>query len=152
MSNTTPKIFISYAHKDEEFKDELLVTLGSLKRRGIIDTWQDRMIQAGDEWYQAIETAMNECDMAILLISRNFLASKFIQDEEIPHLLERRKKEGMRVLPIIIRPCTWAGEPVLKDLQAMPRDGKAVITFAEDTGERDQAWTEIAEVIERLAG
>lgn len=145
------KLFISYAHKDEKLKDELIVMLKGMQRRGIIDAWQDRLIEAGDEWYQSIQTAMNECDVALLLVSPNFIASNFIHNEEIPYLLQRRQSEGMRVIPIIIRPCTWTSEPILKDLQALPRDGKAVITFSEENGDRDQAWTDIAKVIEKRA-
>ena len=142
------KIFISYAHEDSKFKDDLVIMLASMQRRGIIDAWQDRRIEPGDEWYQEIEQAMNQCDLALMLVSKNFLASRFIQDEELPHLLERRRAEGMRVVPVIIRPCMWNSEPVLQDLQALPQDGRAVITFPEETGERDQVWVEIAQVIE----
>lgn len=145
------KVFISYAHKDEAFKDELVTMLASMQRQGIIDAWQDRRIEPGDEWYQAIQTAMNECDLAVLLVSKNFLASRFINDEEVPRLLKRRKAEGMRVIPIIIRPCMWSSEPVLRDLQALPQDGKAVISFSEENGDRDQVWTDIAKVIEKRA-
>lgn len=145
------KVFISYAHKDEAFKDELAIMLRSMERNGVIDAWQDRRIEPGEEWYEAIQTAMNECDLAILLVSKSFLASRFITSEEIPKLLQRRKQAGMRVVPVIIRPCMWDSEPVLKDLQALPRDGKAIITFPEDTGERDQVWTDIAKAIEKLA-
>ncbi|HIK03555.1 MAG TPA: TIR domain-containing protein [Trichormus sp. M33_DOE_039] len=145
------KVFISYAHKDEAFKDELVTMLASMQRRGIIDAWQDRRIEPGDEWYQAIQTAMNECDLAVLLVSKNFLASRFINDKEVPQLLKRRKAEGMRVIPIIIRPCMWSSEPVLRDLQALPQDGKAVISFSEENGDRDQVWTDIAKVIEKQA-
>ncbi|WP_163667392.1 toll/interleukin-1 receptor domain-containing protein [Adonisia turfae] len=145
------KVFISYAHKDEVFKDELVIMLASLQRNGFVDTWQDRLIEPGDAWYQAIQNAMHECDLALLLVSKNFLASRFINDEEVPKLLERRQQEGMRLIPIIIRPCLWSSEPILRTLQALPKDGKAVITFPEDTGERDQAWTEIAKAIEKIA-
>jgi WD40 repeat protein len=56
------------------------------------------------------------------------------------------------ILPTaIVRPCPWQSEPVLKDLQALPKDGKAVITFAPSTGERDQVWTDVAAVIEQRA-
>ena len=120
-------------------------------RNGIIDAWQDRRVEPGDEWYQAIQTAMNECDLALLFISKYFLASRFINEEEVPKLLQRRKNEGMRVIPIIIRPCLWTSEPILKDLQALPRDNKAIITFPEETGERDQAWLDIAKNIEKFA-
>ena len=56
---------------------------------------------------------MNGSDMALFLISKDFLASRFIQDEELPRLLERRKQEGLRVVPIIIGLCLWESVPVL---------------------------------------
>ena len=151
-SATSPlKLFISYSHKDEEFKNELLTMLAGLQQQGIINVWQDRRIEEGDEWYQAIRNAMNECDLALLLVSPYFIASRFIKDKELPHLLQRRRDQGLRVVPIIVRPCKWQSEPVLKDLQALPKDGKAVITFSKDNGERDQVWAEIATVIEKRA-
>ena len=148
MKNTPPKIFISYSHKDEKFKDELVKMLAGLQRRRVIDAWQDRRIEPGEEWFKAIKQAINECDMAVLLVSADFIASRFINDEELPDLLKRREEEGMIVIPIIVRDCLWQHEPVLKDLQALPTDGKAVITFSEATGERDQVWTKIAQAIE----
>jgi hypothetical protein len=145
------KIFISYSHRDETFKDELVTMLGGLRRRGIVDAWQDRRIEAGDEWNKSIEDAMNDCDLALLLVSPDYVASGFIQEEEQPKLLQRRQEMQLRVLPIIVRPCKWQSEPVLKDLQALPRDGKAVVTFSKENGERDQVWTDIATVIEKRA-
>src|SRR6185295_6939129 len=63
---TSPlKIFISYSHKDETFKDELVTMLAGLQRRGIVDAWQDRRIEAGDEWNKSIQDAMNDCDLAL---------------------------------------------------------------------------------------
>ncbi len=142
------KVFISYAHKDEAFKDDLLTVLKPLERKGILEIWQDRKIEGGDEWRREIETAMNEGDMALLFISKNFLASSFIQDKELPRLLQRRKEEGLRVVPIIISPCMWESEPVLSDLHALPKDAKPVGSFTEGYA-RDQVWVEIAQAIER---
>lgn len=149
--NSPLKIFISYSHKDEEFKDELVTMLAALQRRGVVDTWQDRRIEAGDEWNRSIQDAMNDCDLALLLISPDYLASRFIQEKEQPKLLERQQEMRVRVIPIIVRACPWQNEPALKDLQALPRDNKAVITFSRNTGARDQAWTDIALVIEKRA-
>ena len=146
-----PKIFISYSHQDEKFKDALVKMLAGLQRRGVIDAWQDRRILPGEEWFKAIKQAIYECDMALLLVSSDFIASRFINDEELPDLLKRREKEGMIIIPIIVRDCLWQMEPVLKDLQALPTHGKAVITFSEATGDRDKIWAEIAQAIERRA-
>jgi small GTP-binding protein len=149
--NLIPKIFISYSHQDEKFKDELVKMLAGLERRGIVEVWHDRRILTGAEWLQTIKTAINECDLAILLVSHHFIASRFIHDEELPDLLKRHDQEGVTIIPIIVSDCMWQSEPALKGLQALPKDGKPVITFAETSGERDRVWTEVALAIEKLA-
>lgn len=149
--NRPLKVFISYSHKDEAFKDELVTMLAGLQRRGLVDAWQDRRIKAGDDWYKSIHDAMDSCDLALLLVSPAYLASGFIQEEEQPKLLQRRHEIMLRVIPIIVRPCGWESEPVLKEIQALPKDGKAVITFSKENGERDQVWADIATEIENRA-
>ena len=125
--------------------------LAGLKRRGIVDAWEDRRIDAGDEWNKSIQEAINDCDLALLLVSPDYVASRFIQEDEQPKLLQRRQEIQLRVMPIIVRPCLWQSEPVLKDLQALPRDNKAVVTFSKENGDRDQVWTDIATAIEKRA-
>lgn len=145
------KVFISYSHKDEEFKEELVTMLAGLQRRGVVDAWQDRRIEAGDEWLKEIEGALDTCDMAVLLVSADFLASRFITEKELPVFIKRREKEGMIVVPIFVRDCMWRSEPFIADLQGLPADGKAVITFPKTNGDRDRIWMKIAEEIERRA-
>lgn len=145
------KVFISYSHKDEEFKDELVTMLAGLQRRGVVDAWQDRRIEAGDEWLKEIEGALDTCDMAVLLVSADFLASRFITEKELPVFIKRREKEGMIVVPIFVRDCLWRSEPFMADLQGLPADGKSIITFPKTNGDRDRIWMKIAEEIERRA-
>ena len=52
----TNKVFISYSHKDEAFKDSLEEHLAPLKRSGTIDSWNDRKIIAGQPWEKVIST------------------------------------------------------------------------------------------------
>jgi hypothetical protein len=77
-----PKIFISYSHKDEEWKDRLLTHLNVLAKQNRLEVWDDRRIAAGDEWLPEIEQAINFCHVALLLISANFLTSNFILNEK----------------------------------------------------------------------
>jgi hypothetical protein len=145
------KVFINYSHNDNEFKDELLNMLAILEKQKVIKVWQDRQIEGGDSWYEAIQNAMRTCKMAILLVSQHFLNSQFIQREEVPLLLMQRIRQGMRVIPIIVRPCLWQDDPVLSSIQVLPRDGKPIISFPDTHGERDQAWVDIAQSIGRRA-
>jgi hypothetical protein len=145
------RIFISYSHIDESLKDEFVTMFAGLQRQGRIDAWQDRRIDPGEEWFTAIQKAMEECNLAVLLVSPDFIASSFIQTEELKLLLQRRIEDGLHIVPIILRPCLWQRESVIKDLQALPKDGKAVISFSKDNGDRDQVWADICKTIEMIA-
>jgi tetratricopeptide (TPR) repeat protein len=125
-----PSVFISYSHKDEVWKDRLVTHLGVLQNQGLLQTWTDRDIGAGDEWFEEIRNAMNAARVAVLLISASSLTSKFILHTEIPHLLERRAREGMAVFPVLCKACLWQEIPWLAKLQARPRDDKALASFS----------------------
>ncbi|MBI5184231.1 MAG: toll/interleukin-1 receptor domain-containing protein [Nitrospinae bacterium] len=124
-----PTVFISYSHKDENWKDRLVLQLKTLEKQGYLNVWDDRRIHGGDDWLQEITKAMNSAKAAVLLISPDFLVSDFILTEEIPPLLEKRQKEGMRVIPLIVRPCPWQQIPWLKSIQARPKDGAPLSSF-----------------------
>lgn len=145
------RIFISYAHIDEPFKERLVSYLTFLKRKGLVEIWHDQHIDGGDDWRAAIQGAMNDCTLALMLVSDAFLASEFIQSHELHHLLGRHENDGIRVVPIILRPCPWELE-VIGKLQALPHLGTPIVKFSEDNGDRDQAWTDISRKIAVWSG
>ena len=126
---THPIIFISYSHKDEAWKDRLLTQLRVLELEGVFDVWEDRQIATGDEWKPAIEKSMEAASLGILLVSADFLISKFIRSEEVPRLMKQRIEQGLRIFPIIIRPCPWPAVDWLAKLQVRPKDGKPLASF-----------------------
>lgn len=143
-------VFISYSHKDEAWKDRLVTHLGVLQQEGLIDLWDDRRIGAGGNWYQKIQEAIAKASVAVLLVSADFLTSKFILSKEIPSLLERRDKEGLRIYPVILRPCAWKHVKWLARMNRRPKDGKPISSGAEHQIEADLAAIaeEVAEIIE----
>ncbi len=124
-----PSVFISYSHTDEVWKDRLAKHLGVLEAQGLLGTWDDRKIRAGDEWLDEIRSGMNGARVAVLLVSANSLTSKFILHTEVPHLLEKRAQAGLTFFPVICRDCLWQEVPWLVQLQARPRDGKPLESF-----------------------
>ena len=120
-------VFISYSHKDEEWKDKLVPHLQALEQSGIgMQVWHDRKIDGGDKWYPEIQEAMTNAAVAILLISSDFLASPFCVQEEVPALLKRQEDVGMLLIPVLLRACVWKAHRWLKERQMLPRDGKCV--------------------------
>lgn len=140
-----PTVFISYSHKDEPWKEKLLVRLRALEQAGRIVLWHDRKIDAGEKWYPEIESAMAHAAVAVCLISENYLDSEFCAKEEIPYLLERRERDGMILIPILLRPCRWKAMKWIKETQMLPRDGKNVVKNFK--GKEDAVFAELADRI-----
>ncbi|MFI5331906.1 MAG: TIR domain-containing protein [Desulfobaccales bacterium] len=124
MTESRHLIFISYSHKDEAWKDRLVTHLNVLQYQESLEIWNDRRIEAGEDWFEKIETALNASSIALLLISANFLTSKFITEEEVPRLLQRRAQEGLRLIPVILEPCAWQTVRWISQHQARPKDGR----------------------------
>jgi hypothetical protein len=126
-SDEQPTVFISYSHKDEKEKDALVSHLGVLQKgAGLIDLWSDDRIGGGDDWEEEIRQAMEKAKIAILLVSANFLTSGFILGTEVPTLLQRRKKEGIIVLPIIAKHCAWLNVKWLAKMNVRPKNGNPI--------------------------
>lgn len=121
---SSPAVFISYAHRDSRWKDELVRHLNVLEKLHNLQVWVDARISPGTEFVEEIRKAVESSCVAVLLVSADFLGSEFILQEEIRWLLERRQEEGLRVLPILIRDCLWEEVPWLAPLQVWPRDGR----------------------------
>lgn len=135
-------IFFSYSHKDEILRNELEVHLSALKREGLIATWHDRRIVAGDHLADTIDAHMNLADLILLLVSPDFLASDYCYNLEMSRAMERNASNQARVIPVILRPCDWTNAPFGK-LLATPQDGKPVTKWAD----RDEAFLDITKSI-----
>lgn len=132
-------VFISYSHKDEAWKDRLVTQLRVLEMQGLLEVWDDRRIAAGAEWEREIATAINRAAVAILMISADFLTSRFILGQEAPRLLARRQTDGLHVFPLIVKPCPWQLVPWLAPLQARPKDGRPLLAGSDYQIEADLA-------------
>jgi internalin A len=140
------RLFISYSHKDENLRNELQIHLKLLQRQGIIDAWDDRRLDAGDEWKRKIDDNLERADIILLLVSADFIASDYCYEKEMTRALERHDKNEARVVPVIVRDVSWRKAPFAK-LQALPKEGKAIPLWPD----KDTAWRNVAEGIEEVA-
>ena len=96
-------IFISYAHRDEGDKDELLKHLAPLVRSKLIQTWHDRKMKAGDKIDHQISLNLEKSDVILLLVSADFLNSEYCYSNEMILAVERNKMGTAIVIPVILR-------------------------------------------------
>ena len=125
LSQHRISVFVSYAHADEKLRKELGKHLSVLERQGLIATWHDRMISAGTEWAGTIDARLEQSRVILLLISSDFIDSKYCYDIEMKRALERHEKQEALVIPVILRPVVLKGSPFAK-LQALPKDARAL--------------------------
>ena len=142
------RVFISYSHKDEEWLERVREQLAVLEREGLIDVFADTGIGAGEDWFDRLHREMLSARLGVLLVSAPFLSSAFIRDEEIPRLFDKHAAGGMKIYPLLIRPCPWTKVKWLSALQVRPRDARPVSTLR--GASRDQALADVAEEIAGL--
>ncbi|WP_157271717.1 toll/interleukin-1 receptor domain-containing protein [Azohydromonas aeria] len=135
------RVFISYSHKDENLKNLVCSQLSVVEDLLI---WDDRKIEAGDDWLNEIEKQLATCDVALLLVSSDFLNSIFIKNKEVPPLFQRQRN-GVRIIPIILRPCAWKHLDWLQRLQAWPKDGRSLSGMSDH--EKESVVSDVASQI-----
>ena len=138
----SPKIFLSYSHSDRKWADRLLIHLRVIADR--VDVWTDTLIKSGENWREEINTAIASADVAILLVSANYLASEFIAQQELPRLLENAEKGTTLILPVIVGYSLFAETPLAK-FQSVNSPDRPLSSLAES--DQDRVFVKVAEAI-----
>ena len=143
---TAIELFLSYSHKDEDLRKKLETHLMSLQHQNVIRTWHDGKISPGAEWEKEIHANLERAQIILLLISADFIASKYCYGVELSRALERHKAGQACVVPVILRPCDWQSTPI-GNLQAVPKEAKPVTLWKN----RDEAFADIAAAIRKVS-
>jgi hypothetical protein len=148
------QVFISYSHVDLEYLKDLKTHLNPYVKKfnnvGLDESmfWDDSRIKAGSEWKATIKEALDRSRAAIFLVSPDFLASKFINEFEIPELLKAQKKIGLLLCLIHIRSSSWEETP-LEPYQALNNPKKPLQHLRT---RRDEEWVKICKEIFEIIG
>ena len=134
------EIFFSYAHEDEELMNDVRRQLIVYDKQNEIVKWYDRLISPGGDWAGEIDERMRQARIILLFVSPHFIESRYCYDVEMAEALRRHKLGQTIVIPIILRPCPWHDSPI-GQLQALPRDGKAITLWPN----RDEVSLSVAE-------
>ncbi len=152
-------VFISYAHADEpekpsgaEMRWYSLVRkfLRAGEKRGFFEVWGDVEMMGGDDWDAAIKEKLRACNIFVLLVSADSMASPYILDTEIDIIRKRlTAREAVQFYPLLLSPTPLAGLQDIKDKNIRPRNMNPLSAY-DDHGRREQL-VEFANEIQTLA-
>lgn len=157
-----PVIFISYSHKDEPEKPRegqvqwlsfVRTYLQPAVKHGIVDLFVDEHLPGGATLKPEIESKLRACDIFILLVSANSMASDYIVDKEIAIIRERQANgENVHFYPLLLTPTPDAGLDKVKDKNLRPRDAKPFSSFSpnDQMQHMSDAANEIAKIAKQV--
>ncbi len=144
MSTKQPKVFLSYSHSDRQWVDRLLIHLRAIADK--VEVWYDSQIMVGASWSDEITKAISTADVAILLVSADYLASDFIADWELPTLLQSSAQGRTLILPVMISPAFLDPASPLLDFQFVNGQHRPLSELKRS--EQDKVFVEVARAIQ----
>lgn len=146
-------IFIIYAREDKEIKQRILAYLNPFVKPYNLNIWHDDHIEPGQEWKPHINSRLNQTDLFVMLVSIDFMNSKFINQVEFKYAVERHKAKESIVIPVIIDYCPWDIDFEfddftfsLSELQVLPDEAKPI----GDWKTPEQAYNNVATGIRKV--
>ncbi len=144
------KVFVSYAHEDVYYKNELQKHCSLLERSGKIILWTDDDIRAGDNFTEYIRHEINTADMAILLLSSTYWSKEYISNTELPLILEEKNSRDLEIIPLLINGQNKIEFSPLKEQSLVPRE-HSMLKAIDDFQNKEKAWELIFnEIVRRI--
>jgi hypothetical protein len=116
------RLFVSYSRGDRSAVGELIEDLEQAR----LSVWHDQELHGGEPWWENILEQIRSCDVFLLALSKNSLASKPCQAE-----LSYARALGLPILPVLIGPAGNLRTTPVADLQ--------VVDYRERTRHRGMA-------------
>jgi hypothetical protein len=89
-------VFISYCVKDSDF---ILSLESALAKAGHI-VWDERKLAPGGDWVAEIERAIEQCNVAVVVLSPNYVQS-LSHNYEAGFLLNKADQENLKIIPVV---------------------------------------------------
>jgi predicted acylesterase/phospholipase RssA len=139
------RVFISYSHRNGEWLERLKKHLAphALQTTFI---WDDQRIQPGQLWENQIREALAQARVCVLLVSREYLNSPYVREQELPHVVRLAEREGVHLLWIPLDDSGFQ-QAFLRPFQALTRQPLGALGEADAEAGLQQAAAEIVRVL-----
>ena len=109
-------IFLSFASEDRQYVDSFIREADKYKK---IDLWvsHEEKIPVGKNFEVYIKENIRSSEGAILLVSENFLESDFVNNHELPLILEKANNDPQfKIAPVFIKESDYSSNMYLNNL------------------------------------
>ena len=142
MMPTPLKTFIIYAHEDRSTVNAIRGQLKIFEKKEILQIWDDGEILAGQDWDKSIKLKLESAQLILLFISVDFINSEYIEKTELQAALQRHHDGEAKLIPIIVRSCSWQEYFDLGKFQALPPQARPIRSY--DLHTIDEAYYAVA--------
>lgn len=142
----TKKVFLSYSHQNTYWLNRLRVHLTGLKHSKLIEEWTDQEILPGEKWDNRIKEQIEKADLFILLLSADFVASRYIWGVELPKIKEKIKSHGGQLIFVLTEPFDFGAISEISEIELIPKDDKKNNKLTAVS-----LWTNQEEALEKVA-
>ena len=108
------RIFVSYSHRNKDWLERLQTMMSPYLRSGELELWADTRLKPGEKWLNEIREELASCRVAVLLVSKEFLASDFIYKEELPVILSAAERGAITLLWVHLAAALYEATPIAK--------------------------------------
>ena len=140
-------LYISYAQKDEDLKQEFEYYLIIMQQSGLISGWAERQVQPGTDSSQSIDPRLLTADIILFLVSPGLLATGYCSGAEFQEAFRRFEAGKAIIIPVPLRYVNWSGTP-LATLQSVLPPGKPVSSWPD----RYEGWKLVDQGIRHVIG
>lgn len=144
MGERPVRIAVFYARPNERHREKFHEAIADIVRHGV-QYFDDRDIAPGQSWKQHIFDNLDSADIVVLLLTPEFVASRFCIEEEVPRALKRHAMGACRIFPVKVASFYLVDESPLREIQWFPSE-KPVAERGQAAG---KAWVEVAKELHR---
>jgi len=143
------QIFICHCKQDARWLKALQTHLKPLLRQKPLVIWDETKVMPGKDWRKEIKDAIDTAKVAVLLVSPDFLASDFIAEEQLPSLLNAAEHDGLTILCVAVRPCSYEKMVAIERYKALNDPSKTLSQMKPN--QREELLSRICEQIAEIA-
>ena len=101
-------LFLSYSREDIEFAKAFASHLNPLVHNGRLEVFFDtESIETGEDWEARINRQLQQADAFIILISRQYFASSYVMQTEMPAMIRRHLDDQIELWPFYVSHYAW---------------------------------------------